>query len=605
MGVITENGWPQCTRAQCETLLVPGTEGREVRLELRAGDVAVILTAWAAWFHRNVRPINNESFRNWWAWSATNQVWNSNHLSATAIDLCANQLPWTLRTMPADQVQRTEHGLALFEGVVFWGRWWDRVDEMHFQIGLPPTNPKIRLFADRLRGGYLGIFGPPDPLEFPLPAGYYYGPLEGPVESISGEYRTDSAQAKDGLGRWQDALGLPVTKKWNDGLTPKAATTLQLEKGWPPNPLFGHGGVYEGEWNAVMRDGWRLPADWDADTIEEPEIPLVKWGDYSQYQRVHVDDTYPYRVIAFRASIADQLDKKFLENMSRAKQMVADGKLVKIIAYHFWVPGRDNWGTFRSAIEKSGGVFPELAFMLDVEDGGATWNITGDQSAGANDFVAKGQEYFGNPQAASGYLNFVANADLWRTIPVGLKMIVPDYNGADVVPNYPGGITFFGHQYSDRESTPPFGPTDINQSWLSMSMWLDAWGINGSTRPGEPVVVPGTETPVTGPEIIALLNELRNLLLHRVSSRSIYRESPVVDGSLLDVLLGTEAMTHEAHVERAALLGHTEALGVVRRTATDSDDDRARARALFILSKAPAESTEPVTRARRRRGPDN
>ena len=55
MGVTTENGWPQCSRAQCETQLVPGT--KKVKLELRAGDVGTILTAWAAWWHRNVRRI--------------------------------------------------------------------------------------------------------------------------------------------------------------------------------------------------------------------------------------------------------------------------------------------------------------------------------------------------------------------------------------------------------------------------------------------------------------------------------------------------------------------------------------------------------------------
>jgi hypothetical protein len=72
VGVITENGWPQCTREECETLLVPGTESNEVRIELRKGDVATILTAWAAWYHRNVRPINNEHTRDCWGWCATN-----------------------------------------------------------------------------------------------------------------------------------------------------------------------------------------------------------------------------------------------------------------------------------------------------------------------------------------------------------------------------------------------------------------------------------------------------------------------------------------------------------------------------------------------------
>jgi hypothetical protein len=480
--VITENGWRECERSDCETLLVPGTEARPVRVELHEGDVATILTAWAAWFHRNVRPINDEPFRNWWGWSENNDVWNSNHLSGTAEDLCSNQLPWQRYTMPQNQVEVTERGLALFEGTVFWGRRWNRVDEMHFQIGLPPSSPKIREFADRLRGGYLNIFGPPDPKAFPLPAGYYYGPLEGPIESVSGEHESDSQWAKDGLGRWQEALGLPVTKKWNDGQTPKAATTLQLAKGWPPNPLFGYGGVYEGEWNAVIKEGWRLPEGWDPAKVADPEPSLTKWGDYSQHQAAYVNDSYPYKAIAFRASIADEADEKFLKNMRIAKEMVANGKLEKIIAYHFWVPGRDNWGTFQRQLEASGGVFPELAFMLDVEDGGNKWNIRGDQTPGVKDFIKKGQEYFGNTQAASIYTNFTANPDLllgYNDIELrGVKLIVPRYYGTDRPPATPPGVSWFGHQYSDREDTPPFGPTDINMSPIPLSVWLDAWGVN-------------------------------------------------------------------------------------------------------------------------------
>ena len=63
--LVTENGHPQCSRAQCDNPLVPGT--KKVRIEVRQGDVATILIAWAAWWHRNVRSIEpRDGHRNWW-----------------------------------------------------------------------------------------------------------------------------------------------------------------------------------------------------------------------------------------------------------------------------------------------------------------------------------------------------------------------------------------------------------------------------------------------------------------------------------------------------------------------------------------------------------
>jgi hypothetical protein len=157
MTVITQNGWQQCTREECETLAVVGTDDDAVRIELRKGDVATILTAWAAWFHRNVRPINSAPYRDCWGWSRTNKVWNSNHLSGTAVDLCASELPWNRLTMPAGQVQMVEHGLRVFEGTVFWGRWLERPDEMHFEILGSPIRSEIHRLAERLRAGYLDL----------------------------------------------------------------------------------------------------------------------------------------------------------------------------------------------------------------------------------------------------------------------------------------------------------------------------------------------------------------------------------------------------------------------------------------------------------------
>lgn len=523
MALITEAGWPQCTRAECDNPLVPGT--RAVRPELRRGDVATILVAWAAWFHANVRSIEPaDGHRNWWGWSATNDVWNSNHLSGTALDLCADELPHRFYRMPAYQVDIVREGLKLFEGNVFWGRDWGpgQQDEMHFQVGYNTYNSaKFADFAERLRRGHLGIYSPPDPDAFPLPVGYYYGPLTGPAESVSGEYAGELQSWRDGLGRWQATLGLPVTRRWSDGATPQAAYTLQREKGWPPNPSFGYGGVYKAEWEAVIKQGWRLPPGWQASSVLADDlVGITRWGDYSQYQSAHIDDSYPYRVVAFRASIADPtapqgggIDAKFIENIRRAKDMIARGRLDKVIAYHFWVPGRDNFGTFRAAIEATGGVFPELAFMLDVEDGGAKWGITGDQTEGVIDFITRGREYFGNQHAASLYINFVVNAALLPGINrpelADVKLIVPRYHSPTAPPYVPPNVVgYFGHQYTDRENTPPFGPSDMNQALMPLGDFLAAWGVNGGGQP--PVEPPPVEEPPEPPGAPVLPDDMRD-----------------------------------------------------------------------------------------------
>ncbi|MBF6085230.1 M15 family metallopeptidase [Nocardia cyriacigeorgica] len=158
MALITENGWPQVGRSACVNPVVPGTA--DVRPEVRAGDAATILIAWCAWWHKNIRPIDRYKPRDYWGWSATNAVWNSNHLSGTAVDLNATELPWQRRTMSAAEVARIEEGLRLFDGTIFWGGHWDRVDQMHAQLNLPEGHPKIREFAEKLNNGHLGIYGP-------------------------------------------------------------------------------------------------------------------------------------------------------------------------------------------------------------------------------------------------------------------------------------------------------------------------------------------------------------------------------------------------------------------------------------------------------------
>ena len=177
-----------------------------------------------------------------------------------------------------------------------------------------------------------------------------------------------------------------------------------------------------------------------------------------------------------------------------------------MIAYHFLVPGADNWGAFYEALEQSGGIFPELACMLDVEDGPGKWDVTGDQTPLVKDWIAKAQSYFTNKQAVSIYLNFKANANLIVGITDlelrGVKLVVPGYHDPNKAPYVPAGIVAFGHQYTDKENTPPFGRTDMNQSHMPLSMFLESWGTNGV-----PEVVPEPELPPTTEAGLVLIGE--------------------------------------------------------------------------------------------------
>lgn len=485
----SENGWRMCNADATDSLPIPGSS---VRIPLRSGVPSTILRAFASRFNQLIEPLDQTQCG---GWTPTNSVPTSNHLAGTAVDLNWRLHPFKVKGTFGDKLPVLRNILREFEGTVFYGGdWASPIDEMHFQMNYDcfEGSKKAEEFAQRLLDGHLGIYATADPNDFPLPMGYYYGPLEGPNESVSGEWAGERPEWRAGLKRWQKALGLKQTGKWNDGVTPKAATTLQLAKRWPPHPDFGYGGVYRGEWDAVINEGWRLPENWTPDAVP---VTRVKWADVSQYQTAVLDDTYPYPVVAFRASIADRRDTKFAANMSAARELVAAGKLQKVIAYHFWVPGYDNVGTFLSALESSGGVFPELAFMIDVEDGGTKWNITGDQSTGVNDFITRVSDYFDNPAAAVGYLNFRSNQDLWKSIPHGLKLIVPAYNGANGKPWVPEGYTAFGHQYADNENTPPFGPCDINQAHMTLADFISAFGVKAV-----PDLVPDSgTTPVPPP----------------------------------------------------------------------------------------------------------
>ncbi|MDV7354563.1 DUF4185 domain-containing protein [Rhodococcus oxybenzonivorans] len=129
-------------------------------------------------------------------------------------------------------------------------------DGTHWDV--PDTFPYDVVLTAAKR--YAGL--PEDPDRFPLPPGHYWGPLDGPTESWSNTFGNEPQSSKDGLKRWQQTIGIPGTSLF-DKATKDVATRMQQLWGWPVT-----GNVYEGEWNEVIHNGWRLPAP-------EPPRPAV------------------------------------------------------------------------------------------------------------------------------------------------------------------------------------------------------------------------------------------------------------------------------------------------------------------------------------------
>lgn len=140
----SENGWRMCNRDECVLINRDWMDTAPIR----SGAPAVILGDFARRYDAEVAPIVSPV----WGWSATNFVPNSNHLSGTALDINAPQWPWGFYRMPRDLISRIEALLARYEGAVFWGRNWQKPDEMHFQMGWPEGDPRNDRIVKKIQG---------------------------------------------------------------------------------------------------------------------------------------------------------------------------------------------------------------------------------------------------------------------------------------------------------------------------------------------------------------------------------------------------------------------------------------------------------------------
>jgi hypothetical protein len=222
---------------------VPGTDVR-ILGGLLAGDVCTILLYVAARYNAEVQKL--QQVLGCWGLDPehNNYVSDSNHESATAMDLNAVRHP--IGTDPAsnytgaqiDAVHRilTACIVAGVRVVRWGGDYTGRKDGMHFEIndGLH-GDPVVAELAARIRAGKVPNVPaelrdgaptpapapkpggppvkpaspkpqPPEAPAFPLKPGQYYGPLEGPANSISGLWHSDTDAERKGLATWQQRM---------------------------------------------------------------------------------------------------------------------------------------------------------------------------------------------------------------------------------------------------------------------------------------------------------------------------------------------------------------------------------------------------------------
>ena len=157
VGVESENLWrpAKIPATQLDRSPIPGTD---IVIPLMAGDVSVVMKAFAAAIHEHVESLYNaRGGTDEGGWTPSNSVATSNHLNGTAMDLNWSDHPmgkeydgWS-----AEEIATIRELMEFFEGLIYWGNDWNSPkDSMHFQMnyGTYANRDKLADFIRRKIG---------------------------------------------------------------------------------------------------------------------------------------------------------------------------------------------------------------------------------------------------------------------------------------------------------------------------------------------------------------------------------------------------------------------------------------------------------------------
>jgi hypothetical protein len=149
------NGWPVGTPASVIGVQSYYVTDTSIALPVRSGDVAWVLMYVAARFNAEVEKLRpGQDWGYDYRVDVNNRKWWSCHASGTAVDFNAVLHPNGAKgTFTSLQVKRIRNILADCQGVVYWGGDFSGVpDEMHFEINVPPGDPRLPALVAQIRG---------------------------------------------------------------------------------------------------------------------------------------------------------------------------------------------------------------------------------------------------------------------------------------------------------------------------------------------------------------------------------------------------------------------------------------------------------------------
>ena len=176
------------------------------------------------------------------------------------------------------------------------------------------------------------------------------------------------------------------------------------------------------------------------------------WSDISHFQ-VPVNNAYPYHFLCIRSNDGTFLDRNFDRNIAWCRGALSSGRMWGYMVYYFYRPGVNGAHVLMSRV---GHPDPHMAVMIDVESAGG--QVSGNQSRAINAQHDELAKWLGSPSRVVGYGNVSDLNALWPDKPRGMRLVVAAYGSN---PSYPGK---FAHQFTDKQPTAPFGPSDFNSA---------------------------------------------------------------------------------------------------------------------------------------------